>query len=238
MLGLFTKKRSIAETGLLRGMTDWHCHLLPGVDDGVQTMDEALQLLALYEQLGIREVWLTPHIMEDMPNTPAQLRIRFAELQSHYEGCISLHLASENMLDPLFEERLEAGDLLPIGKEGDHLLVETSYFSPPVGMDQLLMRVKSRGYHPILAHPERYVYMDRAAYRRLKDMQVKFQLNLFSLAGAYGPEVKHKAEWLCDNRMIDLCGTDTHRLRMLSAADVKTAWLAKHQSMLPLSVMH
>ena len=96
-------------------------------------------------------------IMEDMPNTTTHLWKRYAELQAAYSGRIKLHLASENMLDNLFEERLEKNDLLPLGESGDHLLVETSYFSPPMGLNNILLRIKAKGYYPILAHPERYV---------------------------------------------------------------------------------
>lgn len=63
----FSRKYSILESGILDGGTDWHCHILPGVDDGIRTTEEALEVLAFYEQIGIKEVWLTPHIMEDSP---------------------------------------------------------------------------------------------------------------------------------------------------------------------------
>ena len=152
----FRKKQTLEESGFFRGFTDWHCHILPGVDDGVQTMDKALQILTEYERLGVKEVWLTPHIMEDVPNTTQHLRERFAELQAAYRGSVVLNLASENMLDNLFEERLNKNDLLPIGKDGRHLLVETSYFNPPMGLQNILLRIKAKGYIPILAHPERY----------------------------------------------------------------------------------
>ena len=69
----FRKKQTLEESGFFRGFTDWHCHILPGVDDGVLTMDESLQILAEYERLGVKEVWLTPHIMEDIPNTTEKL---------------------------------------------------------------------------------------------------------------------------------------------------------------------
>ena len=72
----FTHKRTLEESGFFRGFTDWHCHILPGVDDGVQTMEEALRILAEYERLGVKAVWLTPHIMEDIPNTTGHLRER------------------------------------------------------------------------------------------------------------------------------------------------------------------
>ena len=207
----FKKRISLKDSGIFEGFTDWHSHILPGVDDGVQTMDEALEILRLYEELGVKTVWLTPHIMEDMPNTTAHLRERFAELQAAYTGPITLHLASENMLDNLFDERLDKNDLLPLGENGDHLLVETSYFSPPMGLSNILLRIKAKGYYPVLAHPERYVYMDSADYRQLKDMGVKFQLNIFSLAGMYGTEAKKKAERLLTNGNCELTGSDCHR---------------------------
>ena len=208
----FTKRYSLSDSGLLQGLTDWHCHLLPGVDDGVPTVEETLQVLSSYEREGIREVWLTPHIMEDVPNTPASLRARYTELQAAYQGPITLHLAAEHMLDSLFEERLRQGDLLPLGKEGRHLLVETSYFRPPYGLHNILLRIKAKGYVPVLAHPERYLYMDKEEYEGLKQLGVAFQLNLPSLVGAYGPEERRKAKWLLENRYYQFSGTDTHRL--------------------------
>lgn len=212
---LFRKRISLQDSGIFQGFTDWHSHILPGVDDGVQTMEEALQILAEFEKLGIKEVWLTPHIMEDIPNTTVGLRQRFAELQEAYDGKIALHLASENMLDNLFEERLEKNDLLPLGNDGKHLLVETSYFNPPVGLQNILLRIKAKGYYPVLAHPERYIYMDDTFYRRLKSLSIRFQLNLSSLAGLYVDEVRKKAERLLKNGMYDLAGTDLHRIGTL-----------------------
>ena len=206
----FNKQISLSESGIFQGFTDWHCHLLPGVDDGVQTVEETLQILALYEELGVKEVWLTPHIMEDIPNSTSQLKAKYAELQTSYHGSIVLHLAAEYMLDHLFEERLRNNDLLPLGKDGNHLLVETSYFNPPMDLKGILKRIMSSGYIPVLAHPERYIYMSEQDYRQLKDMNVKFQLNLFSLVGSYGKSVKEKAEWLLKNGLYDLNGTDTH----------------------------
>lgn len=206
----FEKKQTLAESGIFQGMTDYHSHLLPGVDDGVQTPEESLEILRLYEELGIREVWFTPHIMEDIPNTTPGLRSRFEQFQKLYIGNIRLHLAAEYMLDNLFKERLAHQDLLPLGVEGNHLLVETSYFNPPVDLYIMLEKIKLAGYYPVLAHPERYVYMEETDYRRLKELGAKFQLNLPSLVGGYGHVVKKKAEWLYKEKMINQYGTDTH----------------------------
>ena len=219
----FRKKQTWEQSGFFRGFTDWHCHILPGVDDGVQTMDEALEILAEYERLGVREVWLTPHVMEDIPNSTDGLRERFAELQAAYKGKVELNLASENMLDRLFEERLQKDDLLPWGKDGKHLLVETSYFNPPMGLNNILLRIKAKGYYPVLAHPERYLYMDMAAYQRLKSLDVKFQLNLFSLTGLYGKDAQKKANDLLKAGMYDYTGTDLHRREVLQSLLEKRA---------------
>lgn len=208
----FQRKQTLAESGILRGMTDYHSHLLPGVDDGVQTAEESLEILRQYEHLGIREVWFTPHIMEDIPNTTAGLRSRFEQFQKHYTGNIRLHLAAEYMLDNLFKERLAHRDLLPIGEEGNHLLVETSYFNPPMDLYGMMEKIKSAGFIPVLAHPERYTYMGEKEYHRLKEAGVMFQSNLPSLVGGYGNPVKKKVEELHSKAMINLYGTDTHTL--------------------------
>lgn len=212
---LFFNKKKISNTDVFSGYTDWHSHLLPGVDDGVKTIDTSLSILARYEELGVRRVWLTPHIMEDIPNTTESLRQRFDELKSKYTGNIQLSLASENMLDNIFEERLEQNDLLPIGENGDQLLVETSYYNSPVNFWDILDRIQRKGYYVLLAHPERYRYMDNDDYERLHEMRVRLQLNVPSLIGFYGQEAKKKSEWLINRGYYDVTGYDIHSARAL-----------------------
>jgi tyrosine-protein phosphatase YwqE len=236
----WNKKHTIATSGTLAGAADHHSHILPGVDDGVKTMNEALRILATYETLGIKELWLTPHIMEDNPNTPQKLKARFDELKAAYTGTVELHLAAEYMIDNHLHQQLQEtnklrhssegrwheqsevtegskapnaeGDtpLLPIGTAGKHILVETSYFNPPMRFKETLRQIKSLGYYPLLAHPERYMYMDNDEYRRLREEGVKFQLNLASLAGGYGKAVKKKALWLLENGFYSVAGSDLH----------------------------
>lgn len=208
----FKKVSNLKDSGLFTGFTDWHSHILPGVDDGIRTLDDSIKVLETFEKLGVKKVWLTPHIMEDYPNTPADLRKVFGELKEAWKGNVEISLAAENMLDSLFEQRLESGDLLPIGEDGDRLLVETSYYTPPFGMDDLLDKIRAKGFYTVLAHPERYRYMDENDYRNLKNKGIFFQMNFASLTGAYGETARKKAEWLLGQGMIDLTGSDLHKL--------------------------
>ena len=205
-----SNKIAVRDSGLLEGFCDYHCHLLPGVDDGVENQSETLHILELWEKAGVNEVWLTPHIMEDIPNTPEDLKRRYQELKTVYQGRIKLNLAAEHMIDNLFLSRLTENELLPIGKTGEHLLIETSYFNPPINMEMVINLIMDRGYVPILAHPERYQYMDMDDYKKWKQKGVLLQLNLPSLVGVYGTEAMKKAEKLLKRGMYDCCGTDTH----------------------------
>lgn len=210
---LFNTRKSIAETEFLANIEDCHSHVLPGVDDGVPTTEESLETLEQMERAGLKRLWLTPHIMEDMPNRPEELKKVFENLKASYKGEIELHLAAENMLDPLFEQRLNSGELLPIGKERDKLLVETSYFSAPISFLDMLDQIKKSGLRPVLAHPERYVYMDDEMYRRLKTMDILFQVNYTSFTGFYGDTARSKAIKLLDAGYLDYCGGDTHKIK-------------------------
>ena len=194
---IFNQSMPSGERELLPGGIDFHCHILPGVDDGFQDPEKSLEQLRIYEESGMKEVWFTPHIMEDVPNEPEELRRVFADFKEKYlqdfaqrhpgyqasgaEGAkqssatdaepLQLHLAAENMLDALFERRLKANDLLPLAEK--YLLVETSIFAPPMNFRGLLERIKNKGYTPILAHPERYLYMKKEDYEALKSQDRK-----------------------------------------------------------------
>lgn len=216
-MSIFSRLFQSSKAFDFKGLTDWHSHILPGVDDGVENIEDSLSILAEYERMGIESVWLTPHIMEDVPNSPRALKARFAQLSERYDGPVKLHLAAENMIDRLFIDRLESGDLLPIGSKGNMLLVETSYFNAPYNLNKTFEKIKSKGFHPLLAHPERYNYMESISeYEQLKKLGVLFQLNMLSLTGFYGKIAKDKAHRLLKMGMYDAVGSDIHRPEQLS----------------------
>lgn len=210
---LFRKKRSsLIEGGILDGAVDNHSHILYGVDDGVRTLEESLTILQYMEEQGFRKVWLTPHTMEDVPNTTEGLKARFEELKVAYKGGLELDLASEYMMDPPFVERMRRGDLL--FHDEDMVLVETSTWSAPYEFWDILEEMMSSGYRPVVAHPERYRYMEMKDYERLHKMGCRLQLNIPSIVGFYGSREKAKAEALLGKGWYDMAGTDTHRFRI------------------------
>lgn len=207
------KKQSLLSSGVLQGCVDRHSHILFGVDDGVATIEESLDVLSFMESAGITELWCTPHIMEDVPNTTEGLKQRFAELQQAYKGNIKLHLAAEYMLDTLFEERFSKGDLLTM--EDETILVETSTWNPPPALYDTFRNLLKAGYRPLFAHPERYRYMNEASYENLNRMGVHMQLNLASLTGFYGETAKNRAKYILENGWYNAIGSDCHRIRSL-----------------------
>lgn len=214
LLDLFSKKKSsIADSMFLQGRTDRHTHILFGVDDGIRQLEDSLAVLRYEESLGVTDVWCTPHVMEDVPNTSSALQARFEELKEAYSGPIRLHLAAEYMLDTVFEKRLEARDLLTM--EDSTVLVETSTLTPPVNLFEIFRQMQSAGYRPLLAHPERYRYLKEKDYEELRKLGIHFQLNLPSLVRFYGDTVYNKAIWLLENGFYTEVGSDCHRLHAI-----------------------
>ena len=214
MFGLFGSKRQSLLTGeIFAGAVDNHSHVLYGVDDGIKTLEDSLKVLDFMEKAGVETLWLTPHIMEDVPNTSEDLKGRFAELQAAYSGRIRLRLAAEYMLDTLYMERLRGRDLRLHG--GDLVLVETSTWSPPIDLWDMLEETLKAGYRPLVAHPERYRYMGMNDYERLRKMGCQLQLNLPSIVGVYGEEPQAKAMQLLEKGWYCMFGTDCHRFRAL-----------------------
>lgn len=213
IFNLFSSRLSIAESGVLKGSTDRHSHILYAVDDGIKTSEDSLAALAFEESLGVKEVWLTPHIMEDVPNTTEALRARFAELCSSYDGPVKLRLAAEYMIDTLFEKRLDSRNLLTM--EDEMLLMETSTITPPYNLKGSLSAAMSAGYRPLFAHPERCRFLEVRDCEELVRMGVRLQLNIASLTGYYGPSARSKAEILLKEGLYFAYGSDCHRVRTI-----------------------
>ncbi|MFC0181220.1 Tyrosine-protein phosphatase YwqE [Pseudarcicella hirudinis] len=204
--------------------TDIHSHLIPGIDDGCVDMESSIQCIERFIALGYKKIITTPHIMADVyPNTPEIIKEGLANLQNELNNrgiSIEIEAAAEYKIDDLFVDLLEKDNLLTFGDK--HILVEVSFVAAPVNMDAVLFSLLTKGYKPILAHPERYNYWagQMAVFEKIRSMGCYLQLNLMSLSNHYGPRARKTALELLDKGYIDFFGTDVHRpadLKLLEA---------------------
>jgi tyrosine-protein phosphatase YwqE len=201
--------------------TDIHSHLIPGIDDGVKTIEESLDLIRTFIQLGFKKLVTTPHIMSDAyHNTP---EIIFSGLETLRRAAadaglsITLEAAAEYYVDERLMDMLKNEKLLTLN--GKYLLFEISYVNLPANLYEIIFKMIEKGYTPVLAHPERYPFWLSKfdEYEKLKDAGVLFQLNTNSLCGYYGTAVKKMAERLVDALMVDFIGSDMHGQRHMNA---------------------
>ncbi len=209
---MFGFRHSLSED-IFRGACDVHCHLLPGVDDGFSTTEKSLHALKKLEEHGIQKMILTPHFMKDYAdNNRANIMAKFEVFKAEVAKVskIELRLGGEYMLDACFMDRYKEGFLTLNGK--DEVLCETSYLMYEPGITDMLYDIMCEEMQPVIAHPERYEYAVKDNYFRWRDKRYKFQLNLLSLAGAYGKPAMVKSHYLLKEGMYDYVGSDMHGL--------------------------
>lgn len=233
MFGLFKKKPEKRHTSFNYDsiMVDMHSHVLPGIDDGAKTPQESVILIRKMMDLGIKKVIATPHIMVDFyRNTPETinnaLNILKAELVKENID-IPVEAAAEHYFDETFETRVDEGRLLTMGD--NYALFEFSFINKPPNAITVIQKMNDMGYKPILAHPERYPYMDLEQFKNLHTWGCNFQLNTISLTGYYGRESKKMAESLIDNELIDFISSDMHHTKHAAALKdaLRTTYIEK-----------
>lgn len=221
----FLRKNKIVEP--LFYSTDIHCHLLPAIDDGSQEATISVELIERMQTWGIKRIIATPHVTQaSFENTPETIATSFKNLKNELDRTgnnIDILYSAEYRMDEFFSEQIEKQQLIPM--PGNYLLVENSFILEAWDLDNLLFDLNVRGFHPILAHPERYFYYHakKNRYEELHRADVLFQINLLSLAGYYGKEEKKVAEYLLEKGLVDFIGTDLHSHKHADAIDAYLA---------------
>ncbi len=210
---LFKSGKNLSATDLSSIAVDMHSHLIPGIDDGVKTVDEAIPLIRRFFQLGYRKLIITPHINSRFPNSSKRIRSGLQQLRLAVEEAripIILEAAAEYQLEEGFGKLLEANDFLTFGNQ--QLLIELSYFLPPPDLSEILYQLQSSGYNLILAHAERYGYWHRdlSKLESLLDREVALQVNLNSFSGYFGADVRNAARKIVARAWVTYAGSDVH----------------------------
>lgn len=215
MLSFFSKKNKVTDISWLG--VDMHSHILPGIDDGSPDIATSLSFVKSLHELGFDQLICTPHIYKELyPNTIESISAAKVSLQNGLDKAnvsMKLSAAAEYMVDQDFNLGEELSTL-----DGKHLLIEMSYLNESPDISKTIFDIEIIGYKPVLAHPERYIFYfkDRSRLRRFKEKGCLMQLNLLSIMGYYGKDVKQLAECLLKEKMYDFAGTDLHHDKHLN----------------------
>jgi protein-tyrosine phosphatase len=217
VFGWFKKNKS----QLPLPVVDIHSHLLAGLDDGAKSVDDAIAMIRSFSQLGYRKLVTTPHVMSDVfPNRSENILASLAVLHQrlameHID--IKVEAAAEYYLDETLVRSIKLGEpLLTIG--GKHLLFETNFLSEPLNLKEFVFLASAKGYKPVLAHPERYLYIqeDIRKARDLTERGVLLQLNLTSLTGYYSRPAQATANKLIEQNLVHWLGSDCHHMGQMN----------------------
>jgi len=213
MFSLFGSKKVTPDLSFLAA--DMHSHLLPGLDDGLQEIEQTMDFMNELQQLGYKKLICTPHILSDVyPNTPDTILPKLELVRSALkENNIDMQVeaAAEYMVDVDFENYMNEGKkLLTFGK--NLILIEMSYAAASNNIENVIFNLKLKGMQPVLAHPERYNYYfgNLEVFQRFIDLGCYLQINILSLLGYYGDASKNTAQNLLKKNMVTLVGTDMH----------------------------
>ena len=215
-MGLFrsgTKREIIKDFSSLS--VDIHSHILPLVDDGSSSISESLEIINELYYLGYRKLISTPHIMGDnYENTPEIINnnlkiLRTALKEAHIN--VTIDAAAEYYADINFLGILNSRNLLSFGN--NFILFELPLSAPVLNLNDLIFNIRTSGYTPVLAHPERYTYWydDFSNFTDLITREVIFQVNINS----FHPKnpYRNMAEKIAKNDLVSFLGSDTHNIR-------------------------
>ncbi len=207
---LFNRKKPIS----LRER-EMHCHILPGVDDGFRDERSALKAVERLQQAGVREIVFTPHMNPDVYPDMNESVLRSVYSSFAPKLSIPTHLAAEYMVVKDFEKRAASGELLAFPDRS--ILIEMSYYFRSYNLEDTIFALQTEGYKPILAHPERYLYMsgNLEEFDRIHDMGCRFQMNWLSLTGMYGDASVRILDYIMEKGWYDFVATDLHSLHQL-----------------------
>lgn len=198
---------------------DVHSHLLPGLDDGVRSLNESLQILLSLQKMGYKKVITTPHINSNYQNSDSKIINTLATLKSYLKQKkvnIDVDTAAEYMLDSnLLKAVRNKETLLTFGSK--FLLFETSFSEKISRLEEFISISVSNGYLPVLAHPERYPYIqnDLRIATEIFNQGAIFQINIRSLSNGYSIKARQTARKLVDRGLIHMLGSDCHNFEQI-----------------------
>lgn len=197
-------------------MYDIHCHILPGLDDGSASMSDSIKMAISAIQGGTTSIICTPHVSSDKPYDTENIRSVRDSLSETLETGglpLKLHTGQEIMVCENYREipsMLKSGKLLTLAHSG-YVLIEFPLNTDFSIIEKTTAHIVSKGYVPIIAHPERYeASRDRVCIPILKSQGALIQVNKGSLKGSFGHSVQENAHFILQHRLADFVASDAH----------------------------
>ena len=218
-------------------MIDLHCHILPGVDDGATSLDEALAMARFCVRDGITHVVATPHCHRHCRMMRAGVLPHVARLNDELVRAdipLTVLPGAEIQVtnSAAYRREFEAGLYCHLGDGRAFTLLEFPWKEEqyPPDAPELVAWIRERGCTPILAHPERFSYFARhpERLRALVDAGAWLQLTVDSLLGNHGPAPRSAAEDLLRTYPEAVLATDAHNMRRCSGLSAGFAWVTEH----------
>ena len=218
---IFSKPKKRLADLIPDGYVDIHSHLLPGIDDGSKDENNTISLINSLKGYGFSQFITTPHVLTGVWNntregitakeTTTKQLLKDNNINNPFKA------AAEYLMDDVFLKLINNEPLLTL--KDNYVLVEMSYLNAPLQLYDILYELQLKGYKPILAHPERYLFyhFKFEEYEKLKRVGCLFQINLLSVTGYYGKPVFEVCKKLLERDMIDFSGSDTHHERHIEA---------------------
>lgn len=221
-------------------MIDIHCHILPGLDDGAESLDVSLAMAEMAVADGVTHVVCTPHITPGVyHNTAEGIASQVARLQADLDvRGIPLRLAAgaDIHISPTLVADLESG-VVPTLAGSRAILFEPPHHVLPPRMDQAVARLIAAGYVPVITHPERLSWIESRydLVVALSDMGAPMQITAGSITGAFGKRPQYWAERMLDEGRVDIVASDAHNTRtrsprLSSARDIVAARLGAEEA--------
>lgn len=218
---IFSKPKKRLADLIPDGYVDIHSHLLPGIDDGSKDENNTISLINSLKGYGFSQFITTPHVLTGVWNNTREgitaKETSTKQLLKDNNVNNPFKAAAEYLMDDVFLKLINNEPLLTL--KDNYVLVEMSYLNAPLQLYDILYELQLKGYKPILAHPERYLFyhFKFEEYEKLKRVGCLFQINLLSVTGYYGKPVFEVCKKLLERDMIDFSGSDTHHERHIEA---------------------